>query len=171
MRRVVIFGAPGSGKSTLARRLSARTGLPWVERDRLGILGSDPYRRAVSDVVAEDEWIFDGAPYYVDDEVYPRADTVIIFDFAKPVVMRRVLTRSLRLLLPSRTAGAHRAAGLRSWLTADHPVRVAWTSHAARRREAADLLTRDDLHGTTVIRFRTPRDVDLWWRGLNPGCP
>ena len=166
MRRVVIFGAPGSGKSTLARRLSERTGLRWVERDGLGDLGSDDYRAAVSAVVAHDEWIFDGAPYYVDDEVYGRADTVIIFDFAKPVVMRRVLARSLGLLRPGRTVGAHRSAGLRSWLTADHPVRVAWTSHAARRREAVELLARDDLSGTTVIRFRTPREVDGWWRGL-----
>lgn len=166
MRRVVIFGAPGSGKSTLAQRLSERTGLPWVERDTLGILGSDAYRGAVADVVAQDEWIFDGAPYYVDDQVYPRADTVIIFDFAKPVDMRRVLRRSLRLLRPGRVAGAHRSGGLRSWLRADHPVRVAWTSHAARRREAAALLTRDDLRGTTVITFRTPHEVELWWRHL-----
>lgn len=166
MQRVVIFGAPGSGKSTLAQRLSAETGLPWVERDSLGILGSDDYRSAVSDVVATDRWIFDGAPYYVDDEVYGRADTVIIFDFTKPVVLRRVLTRSLRLLLRRRREGAHHPAGLWSWRAADHPVRVAWTAHAARRREARALLARDDMRGTTVITFRTPRDVDEWWRSL-----
>lgn len=164
MQRVVIFGAPGSGKSTLAQRLSARTGLPWVERDSLGILGSDDYRNAVTDAVGRDRWIFDGAPYYVDDEVYGRADTVIIFDFAKPVVLRRVVTRSLRLLLRRQADGAHHPAALRSWLAADHPVRVAWTSHAARRREAGALLARDDLRGTTVITFRRPRDVELWWR-------
>ena len=78
MRRVVLFGSPGSGKSTFARALCARTGLPHVERDTLGVLGSPTYQAAVSRMAASDRWVFDGATTEGDPEVYRRADTLIV---------------------------------------------------------------------------------------------
>src|SRR5260370_15400519 len=102
--RVVIAGCAGSGKSTLARALAARTGLPLVERDRLGILGSDQYRAAVGRLAGEPRWILDGAPYYVDDLVYAAADTVVFLDYPKLVVMLRRATRARARYLILRAA-------------------------------------------------------------------
>jgi hypothetical protein len=48
-------------------------------------------------MTAEPRWILDGAPYYADELVYAAADTVIFLDYPKPVVMWRVLWRTLRI--------------------------------------------------------------------------
>jgi hypothetical protein len=52
-----------------------------VERDGLGILGSDQYRAAIGALAGQRSWILDGAPYYLDDLIYPAADTVIFLDY------------------------------------------------------------------------------------------
>jgi hypothetical protein len=77
VERVVVAGCAGSGKSCLARELAARTGLPLIERDELGVLGSADYRSAIGQMAQEPRWILDGAPYYADEMVYAAADTVI----------------------------------------------------------------------------------------------
>jgi len=81
--RVVVFGCAGSGKTTLARKLSARTGLTLVERDSLGVLGSESYRAAITKLIRQPRWVLDGAPYYVEDLVYPVADTIVVLDYPK----------------------------------------------------------------------------------------
>jgi len=85
----VVFGCAGSGKSTLARKLSERTGLLLVERDTLAPLGSEAYLQTIAELVRKPRWILDGAPYYADSLVYPLVDTVLVLDYAKPVVMGR----------------------------------------------------------------------------------
>jgi adenylate kinase family enzyme len=76
VERVVVAGCAGSGKSSLARELAARTGLPLIERDGLGVLGSAEYRSAISQMAEEPRWILDGAHYYADEMVFAAADTV-----------------------------------------------------------------------------------------------
>jgi adenylate kinase family enzyme len=147
MRRVVVIGCAGAGKTTLSRALAARLGVPHVERDELGELGGDDYRRRVGEVVAGDAWVFDGAPYYVDAVVYPRADTVVALDYARVTVLRRAAWRALQ---------TRRSSGLR-W---------AWKVWAERRREVAAL----DLPHAEIVRLRTPRDARAWLRRLAPGA-
>ena len=160
----MIAGCAGSGKSTLARALAARTGLPLVERDRLGILGSDQYRAAVSRLAGEPRWILDGAPYYVDDLVYAAADTVVFLDYPKLVVMWRVLRRTLGIELMRRPAGAHRPQGLAAWRDREHAVLWAWSSHRDRHQEGLALPARPVLAGAEVIRFSRPADARRWLR-------
>ena len=164
--RVVVFGTAGSGKTTLARRLSERTGLPLVERDALGVLGSGDYLDAITEMVARPGWILDAAPYYADDLVYPAADTVIVLDYPKPVVMWRVLRRTLAVELLRRPAGAHRPAGLAAWWDKEQAVRWAWSSHADRHREGLELAGRADLAHAQIIRFTRAADARCWLRGL-----
>jgi hypothetical protein len=165
VERVVVVGGAGSGKSTLARELASRTGLPLVERDGLGVLGSPEYQTAISRMAAGPCWIRDGAPYYADQLVYAAADTVIFLDYPKPVVMWRVLRRTLRIELARRPAGAHRPQGLAAWRDAEHPVRWAWISHQDRHREGLALTARPELAGAQIIRFTRPA-----WPGDGSGA-
>jgi hypothetical protein len=121
-----------------------------VERDDLGELGSDEFRAAVAEAVARDAWVFDGAPYYVDEVVYPRAQLVVALDYPRRVVMRRVAWRALRRPDP------------RSGGTPHHPVRWAWSVWAERRREIADLERRPELTSAQVIRLRSPAAARRW---------
>lgn len=149
MERVVVIGCAGSGKSTLARQLADRSGLPLVERDELGVLGSAGYLSAIAQMAARPRWILDAAPYYADELVNPAADTVIFLDYPKPLVLRR----TLRIELSRRPAGAHRPQGLAAWRDRGQPVRWAWTSHRDRHREGLDLMARPDLADAQILRL------------------
>lgn len=52
MRRLVIVGCAGSGKSSLGRALGQALGLPVIERDTLGSLGSNGYVEALAAMAA-----------------------------------------------------------------------------------------------------------------------
>jgi hypothetical protein len=162
VRRVVVVGCCGSGKSTLAAALARRLGVPHVERDLLGPQGSDAYRAGAAHAVAADAWVFDGAPYYVEDVVYPRTQLVVALDFSRSVVMYRVIRRSLRLTLGLGGGGSHDRAPLRDWVRPEHHVRWAWTSWPERKREIALLDARPDLAGAETVRLATPRAAAVW---------
>jgi adenylate kinase family enzyme len=143
-RRIVVVGCAGAGKSTLSRELAARLGLPHVERDELGLEGSDEFRANVADAVARDEWIFDGAPYWVEDVVYPRAQLVVALGYRRATVIRRATARALRTGYV-------------------FPARWAWEVWAERRREIDEL----ELRGKPeLLRLRSPREARRWLEGL-----
>jgi hypothetical protein len=159
MERVVVIGCAGSGKSTLARKLAERTGLPLVERDDLGRLGSPQYLAAIAEMAARPAWILDGPPYFADELVYPRADAVIFLDYPKPLVLWRVLVRTIRVELMRRASGAHRPQGLAALRDPQHPVRWAWISHGDRHREGLELM-KSPL--PVVHRFTRPAAARRW---------
>jgi hypothetical protein len=74
--------------------------------------------------VSRPRWILDGGPYYVEDLVYPATDTVIVLDYAKPVVMCRVLRRTLAVELLRRPPEpcALNDAGTPCWVPKQAPL-------------------------------------------------
>ncbi|MFZ5781853.1 MAG: adenylate kinase [Pseudomonadota bacterium] len=102
MRRVVVFGTTGSGKSTLAERLAAQTGLRVVELDAL-FWGRDwqptpldLFRYRVECETRDDGWIVVGNYGQVRDLVWPAADTLIWLDLPLPLVMWRLVRRTVQ---------------------------------------------------------------------------
>ncbi|MCC8432927.1 hypothetical protein LJ725_28495 [Reyranella aquatilis] len=102
MRRVVVFGTTGSGKSWLAERLADRTGLRVVELDAL-FWGRnwqpalpDLFRHRVECETREDGWIVVGNYGQVRDLVWRPADTLVWLDLPLPVVMGRLLRRTVK---------------------------------------------------------------------------
>lgn len=164
----MIFGCAGSGKSTLARQLATSAGLPLIERDGLGPLGSREYRAAAETLTARQSWVFDGAPYYVEDIVYAAADSVIILDYPKWIVMVRVLRRTLATELFRRNIGAHHRQGRAAWRDSSHPMLWAWKSHGDRHNEGLRLVTRPDLARSEIIHFTRPTAARRWIRELAP---
>ena len=87
------MGNAGSGKTTLARSLADRLGIAHVELDAVHHLAGwtpiDPqeFRRTVTALADEDSWVIDGNYGVVRDIVLARADTVVLLDLPKPVVM------------------------------------------------------------------------------------
>jgi adenylate kinase family enzyme len=155
LKRVVVVGCAGAGKTTLSGALAARLGVPHIERDELGELGSPEYRAAVADVADRDEWVFDGAPYYVDEVVYRRAQLVVALDYPRRVVMRRVVWRALR------------RPDARSWRDPEHPVRWAWSVWTERRREIADFERRPELASAQIVRLGSPADARRWLSAIS----
>jgi hypothetical protein len=161
MMRVVMFGSPGSGKSTFARALSGLTGLPHVERDTLGALGSPAYRHAVRRMASSERWIFDGATIQPDSDVYSRADTVIVLAYPRWVVMQRVLRRTARQAA-RRLVRSHQASERPPWLGPNHALTRAWSTYRARCREADALAEQPELAGAAIVRLSSPREARAW---------
>ena len=155
MKRVVIVGNSGSGKTTLARKiaavlrcehieLDAIRHLPgWVEIDR------DSFRRIVDEKTTADTWVLCGNASAVADIAWSRADSIVVFDLPRRVVMTRVIKRTFRRAVLRETLWNSNRETLRNVLNFRDPhksiVAWAWTQHHRYRKQFRALSQRDDL--------------------------
>ncbi len=102
MKRIVVIGTTGSGKSRLAERLGRSTGLRVVELDKL-YWGRDwqpapveLFRHRVEREIKDEGWIVVGNYGQVRDLVWPAADTFIWLDLPFPLVMSRLVRRTVK---------------------------------------------------------------------------
>ncbi|WP_431923124.1 hypothetical protein [Nonomuraea jabiensis] len=149
MRRVSVVGNSGSGKSTLAAALAGRLGVPWLELDSVFHMAGwtprppEEFRAEVDAFTAGDGWVVDGNYSAVRDLVWSRADTVVWIDLPRPVVMRRLLLRTLRRMATGAELWNGNRESFRFLLDKDESIiRFAWNQHAVLReryrRAAAD---------------------------------
>ena len=102
MLRVSVVGNSGSGKTSLARELAAAMDVPLLELDSIFHLPGwtelppEEFRARVSEFARGDAWVVDGNYSTVRLLVWARADTVVWVDPPHPVVMARVVRRTLR---------------------------------------------------------------------------
>src|SRR5205085_10649656 len=103
MRRVAIVGASGNGKTTLGREVARRLEVPFVELDALhhGPNWAEPpleeFRASVAEATAGDGWVVDGGyERKLGRIVLDRADTIVWLDLPLPVILGRLLRRTLR---------------------------------------------------------------------------
>lgn len=167
MQRVVVVGTSGAGKSTLARQLAGRLGLAHLELDAVHHLAGwqpiadDGFRQQVGEfTAAHDCWVVDGNYEVVRDLLWGPADTVVWLDLSRPVVMGRVLRRTLRRLITREELWNGNREQWRSLLSRDPErsiVRWAWTTHPERRRRFPQLLADPRWQPLEVHRLRTPR--------------
>lgn len=163
--RTVIIGCAGSGKSTLAAQLAACHAVPHLRRDSFGAEGSDQYRAGIAAAVSAERWVFDGAPYYLEDLVYGRATLIVGFDLPRLTVMRRVISRSLRESIGLAPPPLHRDRRWRAWLDSEHPVPWAWATWPDRHHELRDLVASGAMGLATVVLLSTPGGVAAWLEG------
>ena len=102
MRRVTVFGTTGSGKSWLAERLAGQAGLRVVELDALywgpnwQPAPLELFRHRVERETVGDGWIVVGNYAQVRDLVWRPADTLIWLDLSLPLVMARLVRRTVK---------------------------------------------------------------------------
>lgn len=102
MRRVSVVGNSGSGKSRLAAALAEALSVPYVELDAIfhqpdwTPLRVEEFRDRVAVATGSDGWVVDGNYSAVRDIVWVKADTVVWLDLPRRVVMRQVVSRTLR---------------------------------------------------------------------------
>ena len=173
--RISVVGTTGSGKTTLAKALGAQLGLPYVEMDALNwqagwrdLSRTDPeeFVRRVTIVIADDAWVLDSAYGLVRDLVWRRATHLVWLDYDRPVIMFRVIRRSLvRAALRAEMWAGNRERWSHM-LRASHPIRWAWSTWERRRREYEERIGRSDYAHLVVLRLRRPRDAEGLLRQL-----
>jgi adenylate kinase family enzyme len=173
MERIVVVGSSGSGKTTLARRLSEALELPHLELDSVfhrggwGRLAGEPFRREVAAFVSQPRWVVDGnyTSQGARELLWPRADTIVWLDLPRAVMLRRVITRTLRRVITREELWE----GVREpWTNLyspdpEHNIIVwAWTRFDQVRHRFATCMADGAWDHTEVHRLRTPAEADAW---------
>ena len=167
--RIAVVGTTGSGKTTLAKALAAQLVLSHIELDALNwqagwrdLSRTDPdeFARRVTLAIAADAWVLDGGYGLVRHLVWRRATHLVWLDYERPIVMYRVIRRSLvRALLRTEMWAGNRERWLHM-LRPSHPIRWAWSTWRRRRREFAERLGQTDYAHLVVLHLRRPREAE-----------
>jgi len=167
--RIAVIGTSGAGKTTLARRIAARLEVPHIELDAINwqagwrdlVLHDPPeFVRRVSEAICSESWVVDGNYGVVRDQVWGRATHLIWLDYDRPVIMARVIRRSLlRAVLRIELWAGNREQWWRMFRPS-HPVRWAWSTWARQRREYAERLGREEYAALVVLRLRRPGEAE-----------
>jgi adenylate kinase family enzyme len=169
-RRIAIVGTSGSGKTTLARRIGKALDLPVIELDAINwqpgwrdLNHHDPalFRARVADAVSGDRWVCDGNYSVVRYLVMARVTDFVWLDYSRARVMAQVVRRSFARAWSGRELwpGTGNTESFRRWLSPEHPIRWAWSTHAERRaRYRAEAASMPPT--ITVHHLRHPRDAE-----------
>ena len=168
--RIVVIGTSGAGKTTLARTIARRSDLSHIELDALNwqpgwrdLVRSDPaeFTRRVAAAMRVDGWVADGNYAVVRDLLWRNASHLVWLDYPRPVIMQRVIGRSL-LRVVFRTelwAGTGYRERWHFLLQPGHPIRWAWRTWGTLREETAECIGRTEYAHLTVLRLRRPGEA------------
>jgi adenylate kinase family enzyme len=168
--RLLVVGSTGAGKSTFARDLAARIGAPHIELDalnwdpgwtNLSVADPEKLKVRVREAIAPDAWTCDGNYSVVRPIVVGRATHLVWLDYSRPLIMRRVLRRSLARAIGGQElwAGTGNREDFRRWLDKEHPIRWAWNTYNHRRHALQDLMDHEATAKMQKHRLRRPREA------------
>jgi adenylate kinase family enzyme len=169
--RIVVIGTSGAGKTTLARKIAERLGLPHIELDAInwqpGWRDLDrhdqpEFVRRVAEAIQAERWVADGNYGSVRDMLWRRATHLVWLDYERPVIMVRVIARSVyRAALGGELwAGTGNREHWHDFIRPSHPIRWAWSTWRQRRRETEERLGRSEFAHLVKLRLRRPAEAD-----------
>ena len=170
MRRISVVGNSGSGKTTVARAISDRLRLPHLEVD--GIYHQPGWsarpeaemRSLITEFVDQESWVVDGnfTSLVVADLVWPGADTLVWLDLPRRVVMRQVISRTIRRVSTGEelwNGNRERWSNLVDARPDRNIILWAWTRQAHYKRSYEQRLGDGSWSHLDVIRLGTRGEV------------
>jgi adenylate kinase family enzyme len=169
MNRISVLGTSGSGKTTIAGKLSVILGVPHVELDALS-WGADwtpvpreVFRSRLREAIKADRWVVDGN-YSKDgrDLIWERADTYVWLNYSLPVILCRIVRRTLRRVMTGEECCNGNRESLRKALSRDSVILWALQTYRRRRAEYSTLLAALEQRGARVVKLHSPKEADRW---------
>jgi len=171
IRRAAVVGATGCGKTVLARRLAAAIGAPHIELDALhwgphwAPRPEEVFRALTEEATRGEAWVTDGNYSAVRDIVWARADTLVWLDYPWPLILRRLLERTVwRCLTGEALFSGNRETWRAAFLAGDNLFLYLARDYRRRRRLIPELLRRPAHAHLRVARLRSPEEAEGWGR-------
>ena len=173
MPRIVVLGTTGAGKTALSYNLADRLGIPHVELDALRWdpdwteVADGIFRDRVADALAGDAWVSDGNYGLARDLIWPRATHAIWLDYRFPIVMGRLLWRTLRRIFTREELwNGNRERFLAQFASRDSILLWALQTHWSRSNKFETLFASREYSHLNVVRLRSPRVAKKWLAGV-----
>jgi hypothetical protein len=103
--------------------------------------------------------VSDGNYAIVRDLIWSRATHLVWLDYSRPVIMHRVIKRSIVRAFDRTELWAGNKEDWRRWLRPSHPIRWAWSTWRDRRERFESLLDGTHYPHLIVLRVRRPREA------------
>jgi adenylate kinase family enzyme len=168
LMRIVVIGSSGAGKTVLSRTIAARLGLPHIEVDAINFQAGwiellqknpDEFGHHLARAVEAEAWVVDGPYGPALDRVWERATHLVWLDYERPVVIIRLIRRSLlRVILRTKLWAGNREQW-RRLLHSSHPLHWVWGRWAWRRRDTEERLRRPEFARLVVLRLHRPKEA------------
>ncbi len=174
--RIAVVGTSGAGKTTLSARLAVLLDCPHIELDAFQHGPNwqqatvEELRERTDAATAGDRWVCDGNYEAVRDLVWGRANQLVWLDYERPLIMMRVIRRSVWRAITRKPMWNENREDWRSWADPEHPIRWAWVKHGERRRKYPDLLRRPEYAHLEVLRLRHPRQTRRLLAAASPAA-
>lgn len=168
-QRIAVVGTTGTGKTTLAQCIAQALDIPHVELDAIHWLPNwtpaplTVFRERTAQALSGDRWVVDGNYGKVRDIVWSRADTVVWLNYALPVIMGRLVWRTLRRVVTQEALWSGNRESLQTTLfSRDSILLWALQTYRRRRREYPVLFAMPEYAHLTVVRLCSPRATAGW---------
>ena len=167
--RIAIVGTSGSGKTTLARQTSQQLAIPHVELDALHWepnwteAADDVFRSRVAEALKGESWVVDGNYSKIRPLVWSRADTIVWLDYAFPIVVGRILQRTIRrVVLQEDCCNGNRETFQKAFLSRDSMIVWAVQTYQKNRKRYLSLFQQPEFAHLKKVRVTSPGMAQRW---------
>jgi adenylate kinase family enzyme len=166
--RIAVVGPTGCGKTTLAKALAQRLGIQHIELDSFfwdanwEIAPLEVFRARVAPAVAAPTWIADGNYSRVRDLVWTRATTLVWLDYSRPLVLWRLVRRTIHRLISHERLWNNNREGLSDFFKPASLFQWVFRRHTRHHREYPKLLATPQYAHLLLVRLHSPKETDRW---------
>lgn len=161
----------------MAHRLAQRLGCPHVELDAIH-WGADwtpapleTFRSRMVQALSGATWTVDGNYSKVRDIVLCRADTLVWLDYPLPLILWRLIRRTLGRLVTREELWSGNREEWRSQVGRDSLLLWALRTYRRRRREYTAIQGDSRYSHLTFVRLRSPRAAEAWLAAVRNQSP